>query len=207
MILKKLRQPAIITAVLMLTSFYQLKGQILELSPFIGYETSGRLWTTKGYLRVGDGMDYGGSLDFRFAYGSQFEFSYSHMMSTLTLDEGFVSNKLCDLAVDYFSFGGLKELNTGETVVPYGLASLGWVNYRPSDTYHNENMMHISIAGGVKVYATNRIGLRLQARLLMPIWYSGLYFSGGTGGAGLGLSATAAAVQGDFTAALIFVIK
>ena len=199
---------AIIAIFFIMAFFSQVKAQMIELTPFIGYETGGRLYTYEGYLKVGDGMNFGGAMDFTFAPGAQIELSYNHLNTTLSLDEGYVTEKLCDLAVDYYSIGGLKELMPGETVVPYGMASLGWVNYRTlTGNYSNENLMHVSIAGGVKVFATPRVGLRLQARLLMPIWYSGIYFSGGTGGAGVGLSATAGAVQGDFTAALIFVIK
>jgi hypothetical protein len=67
--------------------------------------------------------------------------------------------------------------------------------------------MHVSIAGGVKIRASERIGLRLQARLLMPILYAGTYFSTGTGGTDMSVSATSVAFQGDFTAALVFVIR
>lgn len=203
MILKKHRLTAIFTLVLIMSAFTQIRAQTIELTPFIGYETGGRLYTYEGHLLVGDGMNYGGALDFTFAYGTQVEISYNHMMTTLSLDEGFLTRKLSDMAVDYYSIGVLKELNPEETIIPYAMGSMGWVNYRPTSKYSNENLMHFSIAGGVKVFATSHFGIRLQARLLIPIWYSGVYFSGGTGGAGLGLSAQAAAVQGDFTAALI----
>jgi len=67
--------------------------------------------------------------------------------------------------------------------------------------------MHISLAGGIKINASEKVGIRLQARLLMPLWYSGTYFTVGTGGAGYGVSGGIYGVQGDFTAALVIKIR
>jgi hypothetical protein len=41
----------------------------------------------------------------------------------------------------------------------------------------------------------------------MPLFYAGTYFSVGTGGAGYGISGGIRGVQGDFTGALVFVLK
>ena len=67
--------------------------------------------------------------------------------------------------------------------------------------------MHVSLAAGIKIKASERIGFKLQARLLMPIFYAGANFNSGTGGTSMNVSATSVAFQGDFTAALVFVIK
>jgi len=207
MIIKKSRLFTIIVTLLLLGFSIQSNAQRIELAPFVGYETGGKLFTSIGYLRIGDGMNFGGALDISLAPGVQVELSYSHMKSSLSLDEGFNTEKLSDMTVDYYSIGGLRELNPGEKLVPYGLVSLGLVNYRPVERYSNETLMHASLAGGVKVFASERIGIRVQARLLMPIFFNGIYFSGGTGGVGAGVAGTVGAVQGDFTASLFFVIK
>jgi hypothetical protein len=93
----------------------------------------------------------------------------------------------------------------GAKATPYGMFTTGWVNYRPtSGGYNSENKMHLSLAGGIKIRATERIGIRLQARLLMPLFYAGTYFTVGSGGAGYGMTGGIYAVQGDFTGALFF---
>jgi len=193
---------------LIVMTFSLVKAQKIELSPFIGYETGARVNTNLGYLGIGDGMNFGGSLDVGMGGGRFVELSYSHLKSDLSLDKGFSPEKLSDLAVDYYSAGVLQEIKPDAKATPYGLLSLGLVNYRPTTgNLSNENKMHVSLAGGIKVRATDRIGLRLQARLLMPIYYAGTYFSIGSGGGGYGVSAGAVAVQGDFTAALVFMLK
>ena len=136
------------------------------------------------------------------------EISFSHMMTSLNVDDGSNERYLFDLGVNYYSIGILQETKPLSKISPYGLFSLGWVNYNPqTDDYSGENKMHFSLAGGLKIRATERIGLRLQARLLMPIFYAGTNFSSGTGGTSMNVSATSVAFQGDFTAALVFVIR
>jgi hypothetical protein len=199
---------AVLTILIFLAGYPQLEAQKVELSPFIGYETGATLYTSLGYLYLGDGMDYGGSVDFNLGGNRFAELSYSHMMTKLNIDEGYNEEFLCDLGVNYYSIGLLQETKPLSKITPYGLFTLGWVNYNPqTEDISGENKMHFSFAGGIKIHATERIGLRLQARLLMPIMYAGAYFSGGTGGTNMSVSATSVAFQGDFTAALVFVIR
>jgi hypothetical protein len=197
----------------MLVTVNQVSAQKIELSPFLGYETGAIIHTSLGDLHIGDGMDWGGSINVGMGGGRYVELSYSHLATYLNLENGITTEKLCDLATDYYSIGALQEIRPDERVTPYGLFTLGWVNYRPSNPttvtndYSNENKMHISLAGGVKINASEKIGFRLQARLLMPLYYAGTYFSAGTGGAGYGVSGGVYGVQGDFTLALVIKIK
>jgi hypothetical protein len=186
----------------------QLKAQTIELSPFIGYETGAQIHSSVGDLHINDGMDWGGSLDVGMGGGRYGEFSYSHMASSVHVEGGLTSYEPVNLAVDYYSFGILQEMKPDAKATPYGLFSLGWVNYRQtSDGDARENKMHVSLAGGVKIKASERVGLRLQARLLMPIYYAGTYFGVGTGGASAGVSGGIQGVQGDFTAALVINLR
>jgi hypothetical protein len=183
-------------------------AQKIELSPFVGYETGSSVYTSLGYLIIGDGTDYGATADFNLGGNRYVELSFSHMMTNLNVDEGYNETFVCDLGVNYYSIGLLQDMRPSSRIVPYGLLSLGLVNYRPqTDGISGENKMHFSFAGGIKLKASERIGFRVQARLLMPVFFSGAYFSGGTGGAGASVSATSVAFQGDFTAAIVFVLR
>jgi hypothetical protein len=186
----------------------QLKAQKVELSPFIGYETGAQIHSSLGDLHINDGMDWGGSLDVGIGGGRYGEFSYSHMATSVHVSGSLTSYEPVNLAVDYYSLGMLQEVRPDAKATPYGLFTLGVVNYRQTsggDT--RENKMHVSLAGGVKIKASERIGLRLQARLLLPIYYAGTYFGIGTGGASAGVSGGIQGVQGDFTAALVINLR
>jgi hypothetical protein len=194
--------------IFMIIGFMEVQAQRVEISPFIGYETRSTLYSSLGYIYIDGGMDYGGILDFSLGKGRYAEFSFSHMLTKLNVDDGYNERYLFDLGVNYYSIGILQETNPLSKISPYGLLSLGWVNFNPqTDDYSGENKMHVSIAGGIKIKATERIGLRLQARLLMPIFYAGANFNSSTGGTSMNVSATSVAFQGDFTGALVFVIR
>ena len=55
--------------------------------------------------------------------------------------------------------------------------------------------------------ASERVGIRLQARLLMPLYYSGAYFGVGTGGSGFSVGGGIHGVQGDFTGGLVLFLR
>jgi hypothetical protein len=186
----------------------EIQAQKFELSPFIGYETGSKVYTSLGYIYVGDGTDYGGIFDFSLRENRFGEISFSHMMSRLNVDDGTNELYVCDLGVNYYSIGVLQVTRPQEKISPYGLLALGWVNYNPQkEDISGENKMHFSLAGGIKIRASERIGFRLQARLLMPIFYAGANFNSSTGGTSTTISSTSVAFQGDFTAAIVFVIR
>jgi hypothetical protein len=193
---------------ILLVTVTQARAQKIELSPFIGYETGAQIHSSLGDLHIDDGMDWGGSLDVGIGGGRYGEFSYSHMASSVHVTGGLTSYEPVNLAVDYYSLGMLQEIKPDAKATPYGLFTLGIVNYRQtSGGDAAENKMHISLAGGVKIKASERVGLRLQARLLMPLYYAGTYFGVGTGGASAGVSGGIQGVQGDFTAALVINLR
>ena len=64
---------------------------------------------------------------------------------------------------------------------------------------------------GVKVFFTDRIGIRLSGNMYMPLYFNGVgaYVGVGSGGtsSGLSINSTAVIIQGDFSGGLIFVLK
>jgi hypothetical protein len=191
-----------------------VKAQHVELTPFAGYGTSAKMHTNEGDLRYEGAMNYGANLSIGMSSAAQFEFGYNHMRTVLELPTGYDYGSITDpdstldIDVDYFMFGVVKELMPNQKVSPFGSFALGWVNYRTlSDEYGNENKFNIDFAAGLKIKASERVGIRLQARLHLPMYFEGVYFTAGTGGAGAGLGATAMMVQGDFTGGIYFVLK
>jgi hypothetical protein len=183
--------------------FTQAKAQRIELSPLIGYETGAYVNTSLGRIHAIGGMNFGGSININLGSGRWAELSFTQLNSSMEYETGLTTNKLSELIIDYYSAGFLQEMKPGAKVTPYGLFTLGLVNYNPiSNTYRNENKMHISFAGGIKINVSEKVGLRLQARLLLPIYYEGSYIFAGSGGAGYGVSGGFRGVQGDFTAQL-----
>lgn len=197
----------ILAAIILLASASQINAQQIELSPLIGYETGAYIHYNGGDLHIIGGMNYGGSMDVGMGHGRYVELSYTRMNGRLDNETNHNTVTLTDLNVDYYSIGVLQEMRPDEKVTPYGMFTLGWVNYRPLDNYSNENKMHISLAGGVKINASEKVAIRLQARLLMPLFYTGGTIYVGGGGAGYGVSGGIYGVQGDFTAQLVIKLR
>jgi hypothetical protein len=183
-------------------------AQHVEITPFVGYSTSAK--TTAYYnginsdMRIHGGMNFGGAISIGLTSENQLEFGYNHLRSSLTFERNGLATETLDYDVDYYMLGVVKELPLGGKVTPYTSLALGLVNYRSMEAnYNSEQLFNADLALGLKVKLKERVGLRIQARMHVPLVYNGFYV--GTGGAGLG--GTAVFVQGDFTGGIYFVLK
>jgi hypothetical protein len=198
---------SIITLLVTVFSSEQLKAQQIEITPYAGYQTAGKVATTMGYLRVADGMNFGGAISFGMDEDAQIEFTYNHLNSELSTDNGEYIINTTPVNVDYYMLGALKAQRLGERFLPYAGFSLGWVHYgTPEKDYGNLSLFAFNLSVGLKILFSERIGFRMQARLLMPLYYSGAYFATGSAGATYGVSSTCVMVQGDFTGGLFIVL-
>jgi len=196
----------IITVLLTFAAPIQLKAQHLEITPFAGWETGGKVYTNLGYLRVSEGMNFGGAISFGLDEDAQIEFTYNHMNSELSLDDGEYIINSTPVNVDYYMLGALKAVRLGERWLPFASGALGLVHYgTPEEKYGSESLFAINVSGGLKILITERIGIRMQARLLMPLYATGAYFAD-SGGTGYGITSTCFMVQGDFTGGIYLVI-
>jgi hypothetical protein len=196
-----------IILILLLIMQLPVRAQHIELIPFVGYETGAKMFTSIGDLRIDDGMNYGIGLGIGLAPGMILETSYNHLVSSITVDGGLTTSDMTDLWVDYYMLGALKELMPDRKATPFGALSFGLVNYHTLDSqYTSETVFGIDLAGGIKIKASEKIGIRLQARLHLPMYLNGLYFGAGTGGASAGVTSTVFMVQGDFTGSIYFII-
>jgi len=183
-------------------------GPRIELTPIYGYSLNGSVSPYRSKFKMKNAAHFGGILSVEVRPGILGEFSYTRSKTTARYDD-FISGETTnyDMAIDYFQLGGVRELTKGP-VVPFGMASLGltWFNM----TTHGVSD-HVSfsaaLGGGVKFFFSDRIGIRLQGRLLLPMYFSGggLFVGIGSGGAstGVGVSTGVLTVQGDFSGGLI----
>jgi hypothetical protein len=202
---KKILHSLAVVLVLVFSCAIPLAAQKFELNPFIGYQTSARAKTIEGTFNISDGLIYGGAINIRLKKGYRIELSYGRMVSdlTYTLDEN--TDPVSDLAVNSISLGGILEFNPGDMAVAYTGFALGTTIYQPVESdLHNERVMHFALSGGVKLSVTDYIGFRFNARLLLPLFFEGFYFTEGLPDDGQGISTKLTGVQGDFTAGIIF---
>jgi len=187
----------------------QSTGMSIELTPFIGYQLNGRIDFIEGNFKMDNAMSYGGTLSVGIGHNVFGEFSYSRS-DTKGIYRKYSGNTDYDydMAVQYFQLGGIKAVGNGP-VRPFLLFSGGAAWFQMKDNNINDEVVFsMALGGGLKVFLSDRIGLRLQGRLLMPLYvHGGGFFVGiGPGGptGGVSFGSTLLTPQGDFTGALVF---
>ncbi|MCB0504084.1 MAG: hypothetical protein KDC58_01145 [Cyclobacteriaceae bacterium] len=194
-------------------SIFTYKGALaqIQVNVYGGYVPASKTaYNYSGYrLRIDDSGNFGVALDFALPLkGIEAEVSYMHFSSTLRQDGGIVDNvETQPIIVEYYQLGLLKPLMEGSSFIPYGLFTLGASRFAPEKATKEYWRFAMNAGLGVKYFFTDKMGIRLQARLLMPLYFSGAGFgcSIGTGGSGCGTGVGFGSeiLQGDFTGGVV----
>jgi hypothetical protein len=200
-------------------SFGQAK---FELSPFGGYMFGGKIAFYEGDLKIKDNGNYGLALDIRLASDTQIELMWTQMATTGEFIPYFGYDYLAlqqfDVTVGYIQIGSVREFDM-DKVKPFGVFTLGTTYFMPKDATFNEGSyftetttledswkFSVTLGAGAKIWLSDRVGIRLQGNLMLPMFWGGAGFTVGTGGAGFTVGAGTSMVQGDFTGGLIFAL-
>jgi hypothetical protein len=186
----------------------------LQLHALAGYQLSSDVSTSAGTLRIDDGPAYGAALGYLVRPGAHVELLYVFSPTEVSLAyaaTGAPPTSRVGLDVHYLQIGGTQAFRGG-TVEPYLGGSLGAVVLAAdslqlgSQTLSSSTVWQLgaTIGGGAKVWAGRKVAVRLEARLLLPIYVTSATFWAGGGGSGLAVSGGVPFVQGWFAAGLTF---
>ena len=189
----------------------QSSGIGVEVTPTFGYMFGGKLRGYNGEIDVGDAFSYGVTVSKEVAPGTLAEFSWSGMHAESRLRDfyDFTTDENFDMKVNYYLLGVTQYWQAGsDNIFPYGLMSLGASSHEVSNSVNIANstewLFSMGFGLGAKIFLSERIGIRLQGRFLMPVMWGGVNLWCGTGGCGTGVSVTSGMLQGDLTGGLIF---
>jgi hypothetical protein len=188
----------------------------VELVPFAGYMFGGSIKFIEGKLNIEDGMDYGLSILVPVQTLIDVELNWTRMDSkaTFTPYAGYPLLKYheTNLATNYFQLGVISKFYSKETMAsPFVSLSLGATWFDPSEStkyddgtnYQDVWRFSVAFGLGVKIMFSERIGIILRGRLLMPMTFGGTSFYFGTGGSGWAVNTWVTPLQGDFNGGLI----
>ena len=176
-------------------------AQEIEVGGFYGYTFGSTIRTYYGDYKTSDGPNFGGHVGFGIAPNSFVELTYNRFSTDIKYSYGF-DNQLVPMNTDYFQIGGVQQVPVGTgNILPYGAVSLGTAVFTVQESYGQLNsgskwMLAATLAAGLKFHLGETLGLRLQARMGLPMYFNGLYL--GTGGAGASLRVPM--IQFDFSA-------
>ena len=185
----------------------------VEVTPTISYMWGGSFSTFDGDIQLKDGTQYGGIISVPAARGVRLELSYATLASMATFVPYYLGKPAAldgldiKLNIHYFQLGAIHEVDKGKAKPFLGFA-MGAVLFHPGAdrfagyTLEDTWRFAMSATGGIKIALSDVVALRLQGRLLLPIYFSGGGLWVGTGGASVGLSGGIPIVQGDVGAGL-----
>lgn len=143
----------------------------LELTPYVAYRFGGEIEDGDGSFRndttdIDEGEAFGVTLDIPLDGGFKLELLVSRQQSEAQFDEGLFepSFNLGDIDVTYGHVGLLYEWQPGH-LRPFVVGSAGATLLDPSfPDADEETRFSIAFGGGVKVFLSEHVGLRLEGR-------------------------------------------
>jgi len=166
-----------------------------EISGSWGWMWGGSAGSRVGTFRLDSSSNYSATLGFPVAFLTWGELQYTYQSTAMTLDDFGVRTSLTDMDIHFFQLASTRGLKDGP-VVPYVLGGIGttWFNPEQSvividgQSYGLNSSWKLSfvLGLGVKVWLgqAEKVGLRLQFRMLPTLYNSstGIWVGGGGGG-------------------------
>lgn len=159
------------------------------------------------------GFEYGGGLEFMLHESYGLELTYLRLDSKAPMEYYLngVQHTDFNLATNYVMIGSNKYLTMNPKVEPYGGMMLGMAIFNVENPENGNTGSSTKFAWGMKagvnVWASEKVGIKLQASLLSAVQAVGgsVYF--GTGGAGVGASGFSTLYQFNLGGGLVFKLK
>ena len=174
-----------------------------EISIMGGYMLSGGTdaWVGAqfGRIDVTAGPVFGGSIAIPARPGSNIELSYMYNSAGYIWNPNLGAQRPeRSMGIHYMQIGAQQYMPNGN-VHPYGSFTLGTATFTPEGG-GTQWEFAVTAGLGVKNYINEKIAIRLDARVVLPIFWGGWYV--GTGGVGAG--GTVGMWQGQFTGGFVY---
>jgi len=185
-------------------------SQTVEITPFGGYVFPGTMNGSEGEIRFLGNAQYGGMISIGVNRVMDIDLIYNRSDTKADVTTYYaLGNNIWDIpvSINYMHIGFTKNFRINPMVSPYLGFNLGACVIAPKeDTYIDQWFFSMGINGGAKIYFSDRVGIKLQAQLMMPIQGGGFSFYAGTGGSGGGVTTYATLAQFGCTGGLIILL-
>ena len=137
-----------------------------ELTAYGGYRFGGTFEdvTTDEEIDLDDDAGFGLIANLRESSNTQWELIYSRQQTSADLSALSQPQSTIDVRLQSLQVGG-TYLGEGERARPYLAATIGGTHVEPDSLFDGDTFWSFSIGGGLQVAPSNRIGLRLEARV------------------------------------------
>jgi opacity protein-like surface antigen len=183
----------------------------LELVGLVGYHMSSDLNYATGFADIDSSVSYGAALRTLVGPGRTAELSWVYAPTTAHFNR-YGSGRIGDasLGIHYFQIGGQNSFRR-DRLEPYFGGSLGAALFQLGGlnvngvTVQSSDIWRFAFTFGLgtKIWLAPNVALQLDARMLLPVWFSSSSVYVGTGGAGFGVSGGIPVIEGNFTGGLV----
>jgi opacity protein-like surface antigen len=139
-----------------------------SLTPNGGYSFGGEFEDEDGNLavEVDDAAHFGLIFNLRESRNTQWEIFYARQETEADTSEVSATQPVVDINVQYLHLGGTYVAD-GNRARPFLAAGIGATRFDPGPlTFDSENFFSFGIGAGWQLQPTDRLGLRLEGRLL-----------------------------------------
>ena len=189
-------------AVILLAVTHPFYAQKVEITPQYGYQVGAKYNYYGGYLKLKSSDQYGLTFGINATDDITVEFMWAQQNTGIRIkDFQFAPQEtdLTDVVVNHYQIGAMHMFGYSEARPFIGLTA-GWSTFNPDvEIYNGTTTFTLGVSGGLKYFFTDRIGIRIQSQLLMPVSWGGVYVGGGGGG----VTAGGSILQLNFTGGLI----
>ena len=202
-----MKHKIIVTVLFVLCNVYLGYTQSIDIIPYSSFQWGGKVKFYDGQVKFHESANYGIAMNINTPRATAIQLEYMRQPTTIDVWEyGIFEDwyERYDVNMDWYQLGFLKQLPQGN-LVPFGGISLGVVHFN-ARTNEVDDQVRFSLTGqiGLKYYITDKIGIRLHARMLMPVQWGGFGFYFGSGGSGTTVGAGSEIIQGDVGGGLVF---
>ena len=161
----------------------------LELHAFGGGNFGDRFNVDGGQARVDGSALFGASLWYETISGIGIEAEYMRQSTSAEVTSSFLIDSDIPMNLNYILAGAHWVYTPNETVRTNLGIKAGVTGFLPdTDRYNDVWKFTASFNAGARFYLTERLGLRAQLHLLMPIQFGAGTFWAGNGGSGVGVT-------------------
>lgn len=189
-----------------LTIGSSMAQKAIELTGFYGYSFNSKINSYYGQFKVKDSPNYGGILGVAVTPDKFIELMYNR--TDTRLDYYYAGNTdVLDISTEYYQVGAMQLFGPGN-IKPFVGVTLGMARFNLKESSAelvagDAFRFAATLGAGAKILLSDRLGIRLQARLGVPMQMNGMYFGAGTGGFSTGVGFQIPMVQFDLSAGLI----
>ncbi len=193
--------------IIVLLSISDINAQKIDISVLSGYTFRNRIDIYRGRATIEDSYAMNAMLGFSIADYNEIELQYYLQPTRVTAYSSELDEDIDEKAnIHYILAGGNRVAPISDIIEAYGGLKIGMAIFgSPTNDFEDEVKFAVGFGGGLKVFPSEKVGIRIGAQLLMPIFDAGgsLWWSPGSG-TSVGVSTWSPIAQFNLQGGLVF---